>query len=109
MKQDEIIEIAKKAGIPTGSRFVGGEVVECLTIEVEAFAKLVEERAAAKERKEMAEHCFEITRMAVDKAVSSAIEKEREECAKVCDEFAKDSDWPTADNCAETIRARGEA
>jgi hypothetical protein len=35
--------------------------------------------------------------------------KEREACAKVCDEFAKDSDWPTVDNCATAIRARGEA
>jgi hypothetical protein len=35
--------------------------------------------------------------------------KEREACAKVCDEFAKDSDWPTVDNCAAAIRARGES
>ena len=34
---------------------------------------------------------------------------EREACAKVCDEFAKESDWPTADNCAAVIRARGQA
>lgn len=53
MTQDEIIETAKKAGIPTGSRFVGGEVVECLTLEVQAFAKLV----AAKERGACAEIC----------------------------------------------------
>jgi len=33
---------------------------------------------------------------------------EREACAKVCEEFAKDSDWPTADNCAAAIRARGQ-
>jgi hypothetical protein len=31
---------------------------------------------------------------------------EREACALVCDDFAKYSDWPTADNCAATIRAR---
>jgi hypothetical protein len=31
---------------------------------------------------------------------------EREACAKVCDDFAKYSDWPTADNCAAAIRAR---
>ncbi len=31
---------------------------------------------------------------------------EREACAKVCDAFAKYSDWPTADNCAAAIRAR---
>ena len=44
MTQD-MIEMAKKAGIPTGSRFVGGEVVECLTLEVQAFAKLVAAKA----------------------------------------------------------------
>jgi hypothetical protein len=32
---------------------------------------------------------------------------EREACALVCDDFAKYSDWPTADNCAAAIRARG--
>jgi hypothetical protein len=74
MTKDEIIEMAKKAGIPTGSRFVGGEVVECLTLEVQAFAKLVAER-------------------------------EREECAKECD----NSDYLgiAAKHCAEAIRARG--
>jgi hypothetical protein len=41
-------------------------------------------------------------------AFSALVEAhEREECAKVCDEFAKDSDWPTVDNCAAEIRARG--
>ncbi len=39
---------------------------------------------------------------------AKATERAREACAKVCDEYAKDSDWPTADNCAEAIRARGE-
>ncbi len=34
---------------------------------------------------------------------------EREACAKVCEEFAKDSDWPTADNCAAAIRARSKS
>jgi len=33
---------------------------------------------------------------------------EREACAKVCDDFAKYSDWPTTDNCAAVIRARGD-
>ncbi len=31
---------------------------------------------------------------------------EREACALVCDDFAKYSDWPTAENCASAIRAR---
>ena len=41
--------------------------------------------------------------------VNRAVKAEREACAKVCDEFAKDSDWPTVDNCAAAIRARGES
>ena len=41
------------------------------------------------------------------KRINDAVEAEREACAKVCDEFAKDSDWPTVDNCAAEIRARG--
>jgi hypothetical protein len=36
----------------------------------------------------------------------AAVKAEREACAKVCDEADKDSDWPTAANCAATIRAR---
>jgi len=48
-------------------------------------------------------HCdLELMRM-----VELAVEAEREACAKVCDEYAKNSDWPTADNCADAIRARG--
>ena len=53
MTQDEIIEMAKKAGISTGSRFVGNELVGCVTIEVQVFAKLV----AAKEREACAKLC----------------------------------------------------
>lgn len=48
MTQD-MIEMAKKAGIPTGSRFVGGELVECLTLEVQRFANLVAANAKAEE------------------------------------------------------------
>jgi hypothetical protein len=45
----------------------------------------------------------------IEERIAEAILAEREACAKVCDEFAKDSDWPTVDNCAEAIRARGQA
>ena len=38
--------------------------------------------------------------------IAQAVEAEREACAKVCDEADKDSDWPTAANCAAAIRAR---
>jgi hypothetical protein len=47
--------------------------------------------------------------------VNSAIEAEREACAKVCDEMEQKAEgtecckWPTPADCAHTIRARGQA
>jgi hypothetical protein len=75
MTQDEIIEMAVKAGI--------AQVVAEANIDImEAFAKLV-------------------------------ATKEREECAKVCNELADASNLvyagTVAMKCAESIRARGEA
>jgi len=82
MKQDEIIEMARQAGF-------SGSVAKMWIEPFEAFAKLVEERTAA---------------------------KEREACAKVCEETisnAQDS-WDrgvntACVNLAKAIRARGEA
>lgn len=66
---------------------------------------------AAVERSEMAEHCVEITRMTVDKAVASAISEEREACAKVVEDVDL-SPNPiinmTNRLAAAAIRARGE-
>jgi len=45
--QEEIIEMVKKAGISTGARFVGNELVECVTIEVQALVKLVADKKEA--------------------------------------------------------------
>jgi hypothetical protein len=72
MTQDEIIEMAEKAGIIFG--------YPAYQDRIEIFAKLVEERTAA---------------------------KEREACAKVCDDthFTVDS----GKHFAARIRARGEA
>jgi len=90
MKQDEIIEIAKDVGIKYNpvlqefhSEFCNGVVLE----DIEEFVKLV-------------------------------ADKEREACAKVCDELPapdiySDTDksmWDvTCIDCAEAIRARGQA
>lgn len=80
MTQDEIIEMAKQAGAipvhkdPKNKALVGNE-------NIEAFAKLVAERTAA---------------------------KEREACAKVCDE-ATTLGCEYWSDVAEAIRARGEA
>jgi hypothetical protein len=75
MTQDEIIEMAEKAGIIFG--------YPAYQDRIEIFAKLVEERTAA---------------------------KEREACAKECEHTAlrMGSEW-MAQHCAEAIRARGEA
>jgi len=51
MTQDEIIEMPRQAGIGWGEG-IGG-----MTDFLEAFAKLVEERATAKERDRMCKQC----------------------------------------------------
>lgn len=88
MTQDEIIEMAEKAGFtrlePYGNK-LGTNPTECL----KAFAKLVAADAAA---------------------------KEREACAKLCDDIrhpwgysAETPDWcKGTDHCAAAIRARGQ-
>ena len=79
MTQDEIIAMAKQAGICTWLK-PPVDVKERL----EAFAKLVDAKASA---------------------------REREACAKVCDEY--DESWYAyrkgAAQCATSIRSRGEA
>ena len=80
MTQDEIIELARRAGFRyTGNFSVDkGESLSCFQADLEAFAKLV-------------------------------AEKEREACALVCDEIYTHSieDWEGANWCGDAIRARG--
>ena len=104
MTQD-MIELAKKAGIPTGSRFVGGEVVECLTLEVEAFVKLVQAHTLA--------NIDPSKFMSYQEGVAA----EREACAKMVDKnlntwvalVGKDKAYKWLSKLADAIRARGEA
>jgi hypothetical protein len=83
MTQDEIIEMARQAGF--GLRYEGrGQISSAPTTteKLEAFAKLVEERTAA---------------------------KEREACAKVCEaQEDKGGEWDVQQQCANAIRARGQ-
>ena len=88
MTQDEIIEIARQVGFDT----------LCITHPnlIKAFAKLVEDAA--------------FVRWAAQTKL--AVQDEREACAKLCDELHWV--WHMGDNsgpkeCAESIRARGEA
>ena len=42
------------------------------------------------------------------KAIKKAVEYEREECAKVCENMERNGAWITKEEAAETIRSRGE-
>ena len=107
MTREEIIEMAKPF-------LWGGNVVEGWTVssyeQLESFAKLV----AAKER----EACIAHAMTSAEKAIDVAIKLEREACAEICDGFYLT--WidtqgryefmgEGASECADAIRARGQA
>jgi hypothetical protein len=94
MTQNEIIEMAKQAGL-----YVASDEWNWL----EAFAKLVEEKATEKAN---ARANASWTLMC-EKMVAF----EREACAKLCDELSDKHTWEGcyAAECAGAIRARGEA
>ena len=73
MKQDEIMEMARQAGF-------SGSVAKMWTEYFEAFAKLVEDFATAKEREGLV------------RIIEANIADERDACAKVCDDL--DDDLP---------------
>ena len=75
---------------------------------LEAFAELVRADEAEKFKWDI-HSCGPTCTKVACVAMREAVQAEREACAKVCDEADKDSDWPTAANCAAAIRARGQA
>jgi len=106
MTQDEIIEMARQAGLTSIDK-KSAYLRDCL----ERFAKLV----AAKEREKLKNVAiFDRWYQELDAAVLA----EREACAKVCEELPapdiyNDTDqsmWDvTCMDCSTAIRARGEA
>lgn len=100
MTQDEIIEMARQAGIPFNKwGMIGCEDCEQdIDQNLVAFAKLV----AAKEQKKWKDQT------AVE--IHEAVLEEREACAKVCEgpEWGNRETY-AAQECAKAIRARGEA
>ncbi len=122
MTQDEIIEMARQAGLSvenpqygyTERHHVAGWITD-----LEAFAKLV----AAKEREKVAKwqigsgystgHGETIEDLLVE-LEWQVRESEREACAKVCEQFDEEEggpdswDWHSKDY-AQAIRARGQA
>jgi len=85
MTQDEIIEMAKEAGLLGGPVFTQG---------LEHFAKLV--------RNDYSNKHAQLWLKRIDEAVKA----EREACAKVCEDKNTLLAWPTY---AAAIRARGQA
>jgi len=55
---------------------------------------------------------MEITYCGLEAFAKLVAEKEREECAKICEEIYTGEeacgDWPTPEMCANAIRARGD-
>jgi len=90
MNREDIIAMAKEAT-------KGGIEIAVFTVEeLELFVALI-----IKSLKPSLQIEFE--KMFMEGAIC-----EREACAKICDEADKDSDWPTAANCAAAIRARNK-
>ena len=109
MDRDEIIRMAREAGLPY--EYDTGRILYLK--ELERFAALV----AAAEREAMIEQGWR--QCAKDQRttqfcgmVEQAVLAEREACAKVCEENADDDtegEWDSACiSCADHIRARGQ-
>jgi len=100
MTREELITISRESGL----EYYGlGKDRERFIAHLQRFAALV----AAAERELVLAAAIDGAEHAARKAVID----EREACAKVCDAYSKESSNPMnfANNCAETIRARGQA
>ena len=98
MTQDEIIRMAREAGIGGISEYYGFVPFSTFgTKELERFAALV----AAHEREKWEQ--------ALPIAMDAMMLQEREACAKVCEELGNEYALELdRNNCAAVIRARGE-
>jgi hypothetical protein len=105
MTQDEIIEMARQAGLMADGEMWFSPTYGSGDVHIshlEAFTKLI----AEKER----ERITVVAMNAAEKAVDVAIKLEREACAKICDEFFKgDKNINYSDTIAICIRARAKA
>ena len=115
MTQEEIIEMANQVGASPSSNPDEYDVLKITYCELEAFAKLV----AEKEREVVANwimdrgfatgHGDSIVDL-LDQLEWQIAEKEREECAEVCDDIHAEHEVKGVfSSYAEAIRARGQA
>ena len=100
MTQDEIIEMARQAGVEDSNEY---DHLVCTEVELVAFAKLI----AEKER----EACIAHAMTSAEKAIDVAIKLEREACAKTVEKIETYEKIEKAcfKFAAKNIRARGEA
>ena len=99
MTQDEIIEMAQECNLIGMRPHLDGIYSESLI----AFADLVAAKAT--------EEAYARANASWTLMCKKMVAIEREACAKVCDELSDKHTWEGsyADECAQAIRARGEA
>ena len=104
MNKEDIIRMAEEAGFVRQTTLSYGRPYTAYKNNIEEFAELV-----------AAHECEKLKNVAIygmwlrerDLAIESAVQAEREECAKICDkQFQKYG--CVADKCAEKIRSRGD-
>jgi CHASE3 domain sensor protein len=100
MTQDEIIDMARQAGMYQDLNVSWNQSIQ-------NFAKLVEDKV----RQEIAEKNAPVIKKVNEhiKELQDAVKAEREACAKVCEDFSKTHGLHTKHCVAAAIRARGEA
>ena len=117
MTQDEIIEMARQAGVEDSNEY---DHLVCTEVELVAFAKLVEAKVEARYMQLFFDPENQPTQFgtATQEYREQEILEEREACAKLCDDKV-DAEYATGkvdhnemgwtQSCAIAIRARGEA
>jgi len=105
MTQDDVIEMASKAGLAFDSDEYPEIWQTYMNVgkqEIKAFAHLVADKAT-EEANAKANASWTLM-------CKKMVALEREACAKVCDELSDKHTWEGcyADECATAIRARGE-
>jgi len=108
----EIIEMARQAGFNVSGDLILDDMgYVTITNRLEAFAKLVAAKAIAKDRKEfdIDELCARQNKIGYKQGYRAGQFAEREACAKVCENRPTGTAHDNGKECAEAIRARGEA
>ena len=107
MDKETVIRLALEAGLEIlnldGEDEVGcGDGYHIQTDLIERFAALIRDHITWSDIHTCHPGCTKPPCVAMREAVLA----EREECARICDDADKLSDWPTAANCAAAIRSR---